>query len=89
MSRFVKAEQGLKHAVIYQDESGQIIRYSGGTWSWRNNNPGNLRCKIRGRHVGQIGVAGKFAVFPDYETGLSALKSCLTDEYANSSENKP
>lgn len=85
MSKFIKAKQGLNHTVLYQDESGKLVRFSGGTWSWRNHNPGNLRCKRRGRHVGQIGVAGKFAVFPDYDTGLKAMKACLKDEYKNTS----
>lgn len=59
MSKFIKAEQGLKHTVIYQDESGKLFRFSGGTWTWRNHNPGNLRCKGKGKHIGQIGMAGQ------------------------------
>lgn len=43
MPRYIKAEQGLKHSVIYTDESGRYFRFSGGNWIWRNNNPGNRR----------------------------------------------
>lgn len=45
--------------------------YPNGTPAFRNCNPGNLR------YAGQIGSIGQkngFAVFPDYQTGLDALK---------------
>lgn len=40
-----------------------------GSRSYRNNNPGNLRWSKF-----QIGTAAGFAVFPDYATGMRALK---------------
>lgn len=45
--------------------------YPRGSKSFRNNNPGNLR------YVGQVGSKGQdstgFAVFPDYQSGFTAL----------------
>lgn len=88
MSRFVKAEQGLNHTVIYTDESGRFFRFSGGSWTWRNHNPGNLvPGKVSKRHS-QIGIAGKFAVFPTKEDGHAALLDCLRTTYAKASIGK-
>ena len=42
MSRFVKAVEGMGHSVIYTDDSGNNFRFYGGTWAWRNHNPGNV-----------------------------------------------
>ena len=42
MVRFVQAEAGLQHTVIYTDDLGKYFRFSQGTWSWRNHNPGNI-----------------------------------------------
>jgi len=69
MSRFVKAIPGPKNSVIYIDESGQQSQFSGGTRTWRNQNPGNLVPGGVSRRNNQIGKAGGFAVFPDYQTG--------------------
>lgn len=41
-----------------------------GSVAYRNNNPGNLRAG-----KGQIGTSNGYAVFPDYQTGLDALKN--------------
>lgn len=54
MAVFIKAEPGMKHSVIYTDEAGQYFRYSGGTWAWRNQNPGNIRPGNMSRKQGQI-----------------------------------
>lgn len=88
MSKYVKAEQGLKNSVIYTDATGKHFRFSSGTWAWRNNNPGNLHPGEVSKRNNQIGVAGKFAVFPDYETGHEALLDCLKTTYADSSIEK-
>jgi len=49
--------------------------YPNGSKSFRNNNPGNLR------YVGQLSATGAdktgFCIFPDYATGLEALKTML------------
>lgn len=49
---------------------GENPKHPNGSFSWRNNNPGNLR------YANQVGSTGEnrgFAVFPDYETGFNAL----------------
>lgn len=71
MSRFIKALAGPKNTVIYIDASAQKVQFSGGTRTWRNQNPGNLVSGSVSRRNNQIGKAGGFAVFPDYETGVS------------------
>ena len=86
MSRFIKAEQGLYHSVIYTDTEGRQFRFSKGTWTWRNHNPGNARVgSVQSvvRHHRLIGVAGGFAVFPDYDTGYQVLIDLLTITYKN------
>src|SRR5271154_4464845 len=54
----------------------QIEGWAPGTRSYRNNNPGNLM------YVGQAGAIGQdaqgFAIFPDYQTGLTALDNQIT-----------
>lgn len=47
----------------------QFEGYYAGTIATKNHNPGNLRSSPF-----QTGKYGGFAVFPDYETGLYALK---------------
>lgn len=88
MSRYIKAERGLNHSIIYTDDLGRYFRFSGGTWAWRNHNPGNLvPGDVSSRHS-QIGTTGKFAIFPDYETGHEALLDCLQTTYAKASIDK-
>jgi hypothetical protein len=54
----------------------QIEGWAPGTRSYRNNNPGNLM------YAGQTGAIGQdaqgFAIFPDYQTGLTALDNQIT-----------
>jgi hypothetical protein len=83
MTRFVEAFSGLGTSVIYVDENGYHVLYSDGTRTWRNNNPGNLRPGTVSRRNGQIGVAGRFAVFPDYEAGHAAHIDLLINVYGN------
>ena len=84
---FVKAQIGPpnsgdpkgKFTVQYFDEKGNMTIRSGGTRSWRCNNPGNLLASSysRGKNRRSIGQAGdgknEYAVYPDYATGLEAL----------------
>ena len=64
--------------VIIHRPDGSTETRSGGTPSWRNNNPGNI---IAGRWAdrhGSIGKgAGKFAVFPNAASGDAASKALL------------
>src|SRR6476620_6451664 len=83
MSKYVKAEPALNHTIIYTDDSGRYFRFSGGTWAWRNNNPGNLVPGDVSHRHNQIGRTKKFAIFPDYEAGHLALLDCLQTIYKN------
>lgn len=83
MKQFVNAFPGVRHTVIYTDIDGKHFRFSDGTWTWRNHNPGNLRPgKISRRH-NQIGETYNFAIFPDVESGHNALLDLLSSVYAN------
>jgi hypothetical protein len=52
----------------------------GGDRNWRNHNPGNLEDGDFARRHGAIGTDGRFAIFPDYQTGKRALVALLTTE---------
>ena len=64
-------------AVVYTSDDGRKVVRKGGSRSWRNNNPGNIRYTQFARDQGAIGTAGGFAVFPDVESGRDALASLL------------
>jgi hypothetical protein len=81
MTRFVEAFPGQGTSVVYVDENGYHVLYSERDRTWRNNNPGNLRPGTVSRRNGQIGVAGRFAVFPDYEAGHAAHVDLLINVY--------
>lgn len=53
-------------SVTYKHDDGHTIVHEGGSRSWRNNNPGNLRGVVNRR----VGVdAGGFDIYPDLQTG--------------------
>jgi hypothetical protein len=55
----------------------------GGTPAWRNNNPGNMEYGSFTQGQGAIGRAGRWAIFPDEETGFNAILERLqTGSYA-------
>jgi hypothetical protein len=83
MSKFIKAEPGPHHSVIYTDSNGKQWKYEGGTRPWRNQNPGNLVPGNVSKRNGAIGEAGGFAVFPDYESGHEALIDSLKNVHGN------
>lgn len=71
---YVKAYPGEKKSVMYETKNAErIFRWSEGTRSWRNNNPGNIRHGEFTKKNGAIGKAGGFACFPEKETGKKAL----------------
>jgi hypothetical protein len=84
-SKYLHAEGGSGNSVIYTDSDGKKFQFSGGNWTWRNHNPGNLRPGAVSRRNGQIGVAGGFAVFPDFDSGNRALKDSLKVAHGNES----
>src|SRR5262249_52228425 len=49
--------------------------------AWRYNNPGYVRCSSRSTYYGALGCDGEFAIFPNYSTGLNAMRLSLQDEY--------
>ncbi|MBN1324846.1 MAG: hypothetical protein JW974_01365 [Alphaproteobacteria bacterium] len=70
--------------TVYQDKNGKHYKKTGGTIAWRNNNPGNIRYSKFAVSQGAIGQAGGFAVFPDEDTGMTAIKALLnTKSYNN------
>ena len=83
VSDFITA-QHQSGAVIYVRSNGERIKRSGGTVAWRNNNPGNIINSRFAFNNGAIGVAGRFAIFPDEQTGMMAIKSLLrSNAYVN------
>ena len=76
VSLAVSVESG-KGYVIYVKKDGTKIKRSGGSASWRNNNPGNIIKSKFAYEAGAVGTAGRFAVFPNEETGLQATIKLL------------
>jgi hypothetical protein len=60
---------------------GQSLRL-GGSRGWRNNNPGYIPCSGTAVNYGALGCDGYYAVFPDEETGRSALGPWIRANYA-------
>jgi hypothetical protein len=85
MPRFIRAVQGMGHSVVYTDNSGKYFRFYGGTWAWRNHNPGNVYPGKISKMHNRIGMVNhnKLAVFPDYESGHAALIDVLKITYKN------
>lgn len=77
----VRAVEGKNRTAIYIFSDGHRLIRSGGTWTWRNNNPGAMKRGPRSRRLGAIGGAGGFAVFPDYKTGRDANRTLLLSVY--------
>ena len=70
--------------VVYIKKDGTKIKRTGGSVSWRNNNPGNIINSEFAMTSGAIGKAGRFAVFPNEETGLQAtIKLLRSKNYVN------
>jgi hypothetical protein len=71
--------EGRSTAILYSDYTEEVR--SGGTWAWRNNNPGNIEARtlFAWEHgaIGSSGPGGRFAVFPDEATGAGALDALL------------
>lgn len=64
-----------------QRPDGTIEKVTGDR-NWRNNNPGNIEAGPFAQRMGAIGSDGRFAIFPDYETGRKA-KAALIFEGKN------
>ena len=62
--------------IIVYGNGLEDVRH-GGTRSWRNNNPGNLRNSSFSIRHGSLGEAGGFAVFSSEDVGWEALLALL------------
>jgi hypothetical protein len=64
--------------LVVQASDGNKYKRSGGSLSWRNNNPGNLKFGEFAKKRGAVGPGyGQHAIFPDVATGLQAQKELL------------
>jgi hypothetical protein len=56
-----------------------------GSRNWRNNNPGNIEYGQFAQKNGAIGSDGRFAIFPNYETGRKAKENLIFEgkKYSN------
>jgi hypothetical protein len=82
---FIKAKEGDNSSTVYYTADNRLVIKSGGSWAWRNNNPGNLRKGEYSRNNDCIGYSGGFAVFPTPEQGEAALRDLLKNGYKHSS----
>ena len=74
--KYIRADENDLNVKYYKSDGSGIER-SGGSRSWRNNNPGNIRSASN-----EIGKAGGFSVFSDWATGFNAIISLLkSDNY--------
>ena len=83
--KYVKARGGPNNITIYYTADNRLMIRSGGKWTWRNNNPGNMEHGNYSKNNGCIGYSGGFAVFPTLEQGEIALKDLLKNGYKNAS----
>ena len=71
--------------IEYTTADGKKYIKKGGTPAWRNNNPGNIKY-CDGRCINDkyaIGTDGTFVVFPDFESGINAVKRLLRSNSYN------
>lgn len=59
-------------SVTYKHDDGRTTVHEGGSKSWRNNNPGNLK-GVRSKRIGVD--AGGFDIYPDLQTGEEVRRS--------------
>jgi hypothetical protein len=80
----------IKPALGRGPDDTDYVRYgaavrAGGSRAWRYNNPGYVRCTTQSTYYGALGCDGEFAIFPDYWTGMTALRLTLRDQYPGQS----
>lgn len=81
---FVSARRIAPQTILYVDDQGHDLIRQGGSRSWRNFNPGNIRAGSFAQSQGSIGDDGAFAIFPDERAGTEAIVSLLqTVSYVN------
>ena len=73
-----------KTRITLNHPDGLVETRTGGSAAWRNNNPGNLEYSRLAKKFGAVGKSGRWAVFPDYETGQAASIALLkSPKYSN------
>ena len=70
-SKAVSSNKGEAAKVTYYYDDGHTVVHEGGSRSWRNNNPGNLRGAVN-RRVG-VDTDG-FDIYPDLQSGEAARR---------------
>ena len=83
--KYVKARGGPNSITIYYTADNRLMIRSGGSWAWRNNNPGNMEHGNYSKNNGCIGYSGGFAVFPTLEQGEIAFRDLIRNGYHRSS----
>lgn len=79
MVEAIKAYDGADNSVIYEYSDGKVEKWSGGTRTWRNQNPGNIIYVPSNDWLGQIGKGGRFCVFKDIEFGRRATRILISN----------
>lgn len=77
--RLTKFCFAIQHREGYYGPN-QLKGYPNGTPAWVNHNPGNLRCdpvNKAGWEHRATGERSGFCIFPDYDTGFTALKEVV------------
>ena len=79
---FLKGASADKDSITFQDQEGKILeKRVGGSRSWRNNNPGNLKYNDWAIKMGAIGQDDQgFAIFPTMDIGTRAAKALMKSE---------
>jgi SPP1 gp7 family putative phage head morphogenesis protein len=77
---YKSAFNGVGNTRMYVGTDGNIYEYSDGDRAWRNNNPGNIENGSFARNNGAIGSDGRFAIFPDSNTGWNAMVGLLSND---------
>ena len=74
ISKIVTAKDGKSNTVELAD--GSVVKRTGNR-NWRNNNPGNIEYGELAKKYGAIGSDGRFAIFPDYDSGRKAKEHLI------------
>jgi hypothetical protein len=77
--------RGSGRDIVYEYADGTTETWSGGTRSWRTNNPGNLHYDKFAPAHGAIGQFESFAIFPSESIGKSALNAWLYQKASSGS----
>lgn len=77
INRGLRGHIGRLRGGAEGQNEGSPDQKTGGSRSWRNNNPGNIEYGDFAKRMGAIGSDGRFAKFASYEAGRKAQESLL------------